>query len=248
MRALAVVLTICASGVAAQELTIATGGHYPPYIFDPATPQATGLDKDLVDEICVRGGYTCVWVDLPMDDIFQALARGEVDVVTGGFGYSTERDSIVDFTCPYVRGGDDVGTFLAAVEEIDLIEARIGVLVGSLYESALAKANRATVPFPTEEAALDALIAGDIDVVFGSQNMQEDAASRGGFFAVGEYPTFSGGSVLGVAETAPQLLTDLDALLAEISADGTLDRLHTKWLGAGDGDVIARCMDPAALT
>ena len=248
MKALALALTICAGSAAAQELTIATGGHYPPFIFDPATPQAMGLDKDVVDEICRRGGYTCTWVDLPMDGIFQALARGDVDIVTGGFGYSTDRDAIVDFTCPYVLSGDERGTFLAVDEDVDLINDRIGVLVGSLYEAALRKAGRNVVTFPTEEDAIAALIAGQVDVTFGSRNMEDEAGRAGALVKVGEYPTFSGGSVLGVAETAPDLLRDLDNLLAEISADGTLERLHIKWFGFGDGDVIARCMDPTPLT
>lgn len=248
MKTLCVLLMILGSTAAADTLRIATGGHYPPYIFNPATPNAAGLDKDLLDEICSRGGYDCVWVDLPMDDIFQALARGDVDVVTGGFGYSSQRDEIVDFTCPYVTSGDSKGNFIGRDADIDLITARIGTLAESLYQKAMEQANRDVRTYSTEADALNALAAGDIDVVFGSHNMVEQAKSRRGYLELGEYPTFSGGTVLGVAEDAPELLGDLDRLLAKISADGTLAQLQMQWLGTDSGDVIARCYDPAALT
>lgn len=248
MKRLAALLTLMAGPLAAEDLIIATGGHYPPYIFAPGTPDAIGLDKDIVDEICDRGGFTCTWVDLPMDNIFERLAAGEVDIVTGGFGYSVERDAIVDFTCPYVRSGEDSGDFIARTPEVDLVNARIGVLVGSLYESAMRKANREVITYPTEEAALAALASGDIDVVFGSHNAWRQVQDTPGFFDVGDYPTFSGGSVLGVAETAPELLTTLDDILADMSADGTLSRLQVQWLGEDQGDVIAQCQNLDALT
>ena len=113
MKTLAVLLALTGGIASAEPLRIATGGHYPPYIYNPATDGAAGLDTDLMTEICQRGDFDCTWVDLPMSDIFQALARGDVDVVTGGFGYSTERDALVDFTCPYVGGEENNGRLVA---------------------------------------------------------------------------------------------------------------------------------------
>lgn len=248
MKLLAALLCLTASAAAADQLTIATGGHYPPYIFDPATPDARGFEVDLVNELCARGGHACTWVDLPMGDIFQALARGDVDIVTGGFGYSVARDEIVDFTCPYVTSGEDTGDFVATTPDVDLVTARIGVLEQSLYQGAMQQAGRDVRPYVTEALALDALQRGEIDVVFGSHNMKRLAEQREGLYDVGVYPTFSGGSVLAVSEDAPDLLAQLDALLAEVSADGTLARLQVQWLGSDQGDVIARCNDINALT
>jgi ABC-type amino acid transport substrate-binding protein len=248
MKGLAALLVLLAGTVSAETLRIATGGHYPPYIYNPGTEGVSGLDKDLMDEICTRGGFDCVWVDLPMGDIFQALARGDVDVVTGGFGYSAERDALVDFTCPYVLRGDSNGHFIAKTQQVDLIKSQIGTLEQSLFQEAMERANRDVRTYPTEAAALDGLVAGDVDVVFGSANMAQIAQSRDRFYDVGEYPTFSGGSVIGVSEDAPSLLVALDSLLKDISKDGTLGNLQLKWLGDDLGDVIARCPNITALT
>ena len=248
MKTLALLFIMLSSAAFGEPLRIATGGHFPPYIFDPDTDTARGLDKDLLDEICARGAFECTWVDLPMSDIFQALVRGEVDVVTGGFGYSTERDALVDFTCPYVGSDENNGQFIGLEPDVDLITSRIGALDQSLYLSAMVKADRNTFAFATEEAALDALLAGDIDVVFGSNNMKHMAQTRGGFVDLGEYPTFSGGTVLAVSEQASDLRRTLDRLLADMSADGTLGRIQMRWLGEDEGDVIARCLDLNALT
>lgn len=247
MKALALLLAVAGGAASAEPLRIATGGHYPPYIYNPDTPEASGLDKDLMDEICERGGYECTWIDLPMGDIFQALARGEVDVVTGGFGYSTERDAIADFTCPYVISTQNTGQFIATRQSVDLITGRLGALDQSLYLLAMKYAERDVTAYPTEEDALNALIAGEVDAIFGSHNMVAMAMAQGGFYEVGEYPTFSGGTVLGVSEDAPELRAALDDLLAKISSDGTLGQLQMRWLGEDSGDVIARCFDPAAL-
>lgn len=248
MKALIPALILLAAPVTAEELTIATGGHYPPYILFPGTEEATGLDKVLMDEICARGGYDCTWVDLPMNDIFQALARGDVDVVAGGFGYTEERDQIVDFTCPYNVSDDNTGVFFALSPEADLLESTVGVLDASLYKSAMERVGREVVTYPTEAAALNGLLAGEVDVTFGSHNMEGMAGGRSDVFLVGEYPTFSGGTVLGVSEDAPDLRRALDDLLAEISADGTLSELQMEWLGKDQGDIIARCASPVPLT
>lgn len=248
MKRLAFLLALLGTAATAEELRIATGGHYPPYIYEPGTAAARGLDKDLMDEICARGGFDCTWVDLPMGTIFQQLADGEVDVVTGGFGYSSERDALVDFTCPYVTSGDSTGLFVGRSEDIDLLSARIAALDASLYLKAMEQAQRNVTPYPTEAAALDALTAGDVDVVFGSHNMVAMATARDGYHRLGEYPTFSGGTVLGVSEDAPELRAKLDDLLAKISSDGTLGQLQLQWLGQDSGDTISRCFDPSALT
>ncbi|SLN21133.1 substrate-binding periplasmic protein [Pseudooctadecabacter jejudonensis] len=241
MRSLALLLTLAATAPAADTLTIATGGHYPPYIFDPGTDDVRGFDKTLVDELCARGGYTCEWVDLPMGDIFQALARGDVDIVTGGFGYSMARDRIVDFTCPYVTSGNESGEFIATQPTVDLSTATIGVLDQSLYHAAMDQAGRKTQAFPTEEAALAALAAGEIDALFGSHNARAQITDQSGYYVVGEYPTFSGGSALAIAEDAQDLLRHFDDLLAEVSADGTLSQFQQQWLGTDQGDLIAQC-------
>jgi len=148
MKVLAILLALLGGTASADTLRIATGGHYPPYIYNPTPDEAAGLDKDLLGEICARGDFDCTWVDLPMSDIFQALARGEVDVVTGGFGYSDERDALV----------------------------------------------------------------------------------------------------VAVSEQATALRNTLDAILADMSSDGTLGEIQQRWLGYDEGDVISRCLDLNALT
>ena len=248
MKGLVFLLAVMGSSVSAEPLRIATGGHFPPYIYAPTTPDARGFDKDLLDAICELGSFECEWVDLPMDDIFQALARGDIDVVAGGFGYSSARDELVDFTCTYSIKGDNTGTFIGTMPDQDLITARVGVLVSSLFQISMEQANRTTIPYSTEQGALEALSRGEIDVVFGSGNMVDMIAGADGFYELGTYPTFSGGTVLGVSEDAPELRRTLDRLLAEMSADGTLGQIQLEWLGRDEGDVIARCNDPLALT
>jgi len=242
------VLLALAAPAAADPLRIATGGHYPPYIWVEDGQPVQGLDYDLMNEICARRDFDCTWVDMPMSDIFDAVTAGEVDVVTGGFGYSAERDRIVDFTCPYWSLGENQGAFLSLDPEADLIESEIGVLDASLYAAALERANRDIRPYATEEEALAALLAGDVPVIFGSHNLEELALAQPGVVRRGSYPTFSGGTAFIVSEDAPALRDALDAALAEIEEDGTLSRLQVQWLGVDQGDIIARCKLTNALT
>lgn len=248
MKKLVLALAVFAAPLQAEDLRIATGGHFPPYIFDPMTTQVRGFDKDLMDEICARGDFDCTWVDLPMGDIFQALARGEVDIVTGGFGYSNERDTIVDFTCPYVVSNGSSGEFITMSRDVDLIEGRIGALDQSLYLSAMQQVGRDVRAYGTEAAALDALAAGDIDAVFGSHNMVDVATSQPGYFSAGTHPTFSGGTVLGVSEDAPQLRVRLNAILADLAEEGVLADIQLRWLGEVRGDGSDICYNNVGLT
>ena len=246
--ALSLTLTIIGGATSAAPLRIATGGHFPPYIFDPGTNAARGMDKDLLDEICTRGDFECTWVDLPMNDIFQSLVRGEIDVITGGFGYSLERDQLVDFTCPYRRTRSGHGTFIGTKTGHDLTTARTGVLDQSLFHSAMEQAGRTAVPYPSQDVILDALTSGEIDVAFGSSFLIDLAEGRGGFIELGDHPTFPSGTVLAVSEDNPDLRAELNELLAQISGDGTLGQLQQRWFGQNEGDVIGDCLAPSAFS
>jgi ABC-type amino acid transport substrate-binding protein len=237
MRCLALVLALAAP---AQAETLRIGGtnDYPPYLFRDGG-RVVGMDADLMSAICARGGFECIWVELPLEDLLAAVRDGRVDVAVSGIGINTEREALMDFTCPYFLSDTFTGSFLARDPGVDLAAVAIAVGTQSLYEKAMVQAGYRTLPFPNETQALQAVVDGRAAAFFGSNQVSNDLAAQ--LVIVGEHPIRTLGPALGVGEDADVLRRRLDAILAALSREGQLAAMQRAWLDTDQGDVIARC-------
>lgn len=238
----AALLAMMAQTAQAEVLRIGAGPDYPPY-FMVENGQRKGIDSALLDEICARASYNCVWTYMPLASLLQAVVEGEIDVAAGGIGYSLERDRVVDFSCVYVIDDNPEGTFFA-LTHLDLQAAEIAVTGQSLYHNALQKAGYTIRAFDGEEDAINAVLSGKVDAYFGSAHIVQNILDLDGrLINVGTHPTMTSGPAFVVAEERAELLGMLNQNLADISAEGRLAELQQEWLNINQGDVIAKCFD-----
>jgi ABC-type amino acid transport substrate-binding protein len=86
------------------DLVVGTSGDSPPY----STRRGgtiTGLEVDLAMEVGKKLGRHVRIVDMPWDELFDALGNGRVDVVMAGVTVTTERELRFAFAEPYLRTG-----------------------------------------------------------------------------------------------------------------------------------------------
>ena len=138
-----------------------------------AKGQWQGVEVELGRALAARLNLQPVFKAYPAEDLTDALLNGKVDVIMAGLPITPEKRLLMDFASPYLVSGQ-----AAIVRTPDLPHAntlikirsariRIGVLADSPGADYAARYfTRATrQPFPDAAAAVDALRAGQVDLV-----------------------------------------------------------------------------------
>jgi polar amino acid transport system substrate-binding protein len=226
-----------------RTVVIVTENAYPPLQFiDPKTGKAIGWEYEAVDEMAKRLNFKVEIQNTSWDAMIQSVSDGQYDMGMTGITIRDDRREKVDFSDPYmhsemrmlVRADEtrfsDEKEF--AAEENLLIAAQPGttpfyVAVYDILDGN--EANPRIKLFETFGATVQALLAGDVDLV-----MTDGVAANG-------YVESSGGKlkVIGgplgsedfgfIFPKGSDLVAPINAAIASMRADGTLDALNTKW-------------------
>ena len=238
--------TMSASGLpdlGGRVIVAVTENAYTPLNFvDPKTGKAMGWEYDAVNEIAKRLGATVEWKVCSWDTMIQAVRDGQFDVGMDGITINQERKAQVDFSAPYMVSQQFM---LVRADESRFADAKAfganpKLLVGSqagttnffvaIYEVLDGNEKNPRVKlFETFGAAVQALLAGDVDTVL------MDAASTKGF--IGDNPNMlkTVGGPLGTEEfgfifkPGSDLVAPFNAAIESMKKDGSLEALNTKW-------------------
>ncbi len=221
-----------------RTITVAVENAYLPFNYiDPTTGQPSGWDYEAIDAICALLNCKPVYVEAAWEGMIQAVANGQYDMAADGITITTDRAQIVDFSDGYisiqqrllVRANETRINSIADVQNNPAI--RIGTQTGTTnYETGVqvfgAERLQAFEQFPF---AVQALIAGDIDVV-----LMDETAGQGyvGVNAdqlklVGE--PLSSDQLGFIFPKGSDLVAPFNAALAELRANGKLDELADKY-------------------
>lgn len=227
-----------------RTIEAVTENAYTPLNFvDPKTGEGIGWEYDAFNEIAKRLNAKVHWNLSSWDTMIQAVHDGQFDVGMDGITITDERKQQVDFSDPYmvsqqfmlVRADDDKITGPQSFKDNPdlLIGAQAGttnfyVAVYDVLDGD--EANPRIKLFDTFGASVQALKTGDVDMVLMDQTSANGyiGANPGAFKVVGE-PL--GTEEFGFIFTpGSDLVAPVNAAIAEMKADGTLDKLNQKWL------------------
>lgn len=227
----------------ALEVVIGTSASYPPIIIHDGGAPVSGLEGELLSQICTRAGWSCTWEIMPFDVIFAALEVGRIDMAANSLGHTPDRAARVHMTCPYrpIAPDDMRGTFFTRDPSHDPRSGPIAVLRGTLHHIALAEAGLDARLFSEDRVALDSVVAGAIPTYFGPAPAVENHPSGAVLTPADEMQIQSGGTALAVSPLRPELAAALDAQLVALSRDGTITALTRQWIGEAVDDPIALC-------
>ncbi len=195
-----------------------------------------------MNEIARRLNFHVEYHNISWDAMIQAVSDGQYDIGMTGITIRDDRKEKVDFSDPYmrsemymlVRGDEDRFTdakSFAAFEE-GLIGAQPGTtpFYVAVYEVLDGdEANPRIKAFETFGAAVQALRAGDVDLVLtdGTAGKGYADASDGALKLIGEpLGTEDFGFIF---RKGSDLVAPINAGIAALMADGTLDALNKKW-------------------
>jgi polar amino acid transport system substrate-binding protein len=228
--------------LAGKEIVIVTENAYPPLQFLDAAGTQIGWEYDALAEIAKRLNITVKYENISWDAMIPAVSEGQFDMGMTGITIKDDRKEMVDFSDSYmtsemvmmVRGDEarftDAASF-AAMPEL-LIAAQPGTTpfyVGVYNVLDGDEANPRIKLFETFGATVEALKAGDVDLVLtdGTAGNGYVDASAGGLKIIGEkLGTEDFGFIF---PKGSDLVAPMNAAIAAMKADGTIDALNKKW-------------------
>jgi polar amino acid transport system substrate-binding protein len=221
-----------------REVTVAVENAYLPFNYiDPESGEGAGWDYDAWNAICEQLNCVPVYEEAAWEGMIQAVADEQFDAAADGITINDERAEIVDFSDGYitvaqrllVRKGEDR---FAEADDITADESiKIGTQTGTTnFDKAVELWGESRIQaFEQFGFAVQALINGDVDVVI----MDETAGlgyvgeNADELELVGE-PLQS--DELGfIFPKGSDLVDPVNAALAALEADGTLDELAAKY-------------------
>ena len=249
--ALAATALLLAAPASAQDLpdlggraiTVVTENAYPPLQFvDPDTGEAIGWEYDAVAEIAERLNLKVSYENTSWDAMIPAVAQNQYDMGMTGITIREDRAEMVDFSAPYMRSemvmlvrGDEErfadAEGFASGEDL-LMAAQPGTTpfyVGVYDVLDGDEANPRIRLFETFGAGVQALRTGDVDLVL------TDGTAGAGYVDASDGALKIVGGPLGTEDfgfifpPGSDLVGPIDAAIASMREDGTLDALNTEW-------------------
>ena len=209
---------------------------------DQKTGAWIGLEYDLVNEIAARVKAKVEWRTSAWDVMLQGVRDGQYDMAIDGISVNPERAQIVDFSDPYLTSEQvmlvrsDEARFTDAVSFRANEPLLIGTQAGTtnfyvaIYDVLDGnEANPRVRLFDTFGTSVEALRSGDVDLVLMDSSGVEGylGANPGAFKVVG---TPLGTDSFAIAlQKGSDLLTPVNAALAQMAADDTLDLVRKRW-------------------
>ncbi len=230
-----------AQDLGGRVLIVGSDTTYPPFETVNQEGEIVGFDVDVVNAICERVNCVAQFQTTAWDGIIPALAAGEFDMIASGMSITEERARQIQFTDPYhevnqavaLRTQDDDYTLEDFTDGDLMLGAQVGTTNAILAEELVGR-DRVRL-YDDFNAAIMALINGDVDGVMIDDTSADAFVQQYAGQIVAGIRDVQSGDVLGFAvRLGDELVDALNAGLAMIRADGTLDALVEKWLVESD--------------
>lgn len=248
---MAIMLIGCFAGCGSEskKLLVATNAEFEPFESLTADGEFVGFDIDLMNAIAKKMGYEVQYENMEFDGVVAAVANGTTDLAISGLTINAKRAKSVNFSNPYYDGAAQIlivgkndtyytGTDKATLDE-QLKGQKIGVCsgyTGQFYAEGsedwnFKKIEGATVKiYENISLAIADLKAGNINAIIMDDSVAKEAASANADVAkvidialtVEEYG-------IAIDKNNAELKEKVDAALAELVKDGTVDKLLEKY-------------------
>lgn len=242
--------TICNAG----KIVISTDADYAPQSSVTASGGYEGFDIDVGEEIARRLGVTAEWSAQIWDTVIAGSWSGRWDMSVGSITVCCERDQLFDFTQPYYYTPAQVAVLessgFASIDDIAGETACVGEDTTYLYwvegTLELAAPNRIVREAPADMVAFtletdancaEAMRSGQTEVgqvfVTADPVIEQAIGAETPIVRLGD-PIFYEALAVAFDKNGPEraaLLAEVDRIIGEMHADGTMTELSEKWYG-----------------
>lgn len=219
---------------AGGTLVMGTNAEFPPYEFYEGQ-EVVGIDAEMAAAVAEKLGMELKIEDMAFDSLIPALSSGKIDIVAAGMTVTEDRLEFVNFSDTYATGIQAIivpeGSEIASAD--DLAGKTIGVQQGTTGDIFATDIEGATIErYAKGMEAVQSLSQGKIDaVIIDNEPANVFVSEVEGLqildeaFAVEDY-------AVAVAKDNEELLDQVNAALAELKEDGTLQAIVDKYITA----------------
>jgi polar amino acid transport system substrate-binding protein len=206
-----------------------------PYVFpDPQQPEhLIGFEVEIADALAQKLGVHAQMVQNQWDGLVPALQRGNFDIILNGLEITDEHREQVAMSAPYYVYSQQIITRKDnnSLTNLDSLKGKIvGTLSATVAQRMLEKAGNVDVRvYPGQVEPFRDLNNGRIDAVMLDRPIavyyltkEPNLKQSGEPFAPGYYG-------IGIRKDDQALLVALNKAVAELQADGTLEKIYRKW-------------------
>ena len=239
--AAALAATVVAGPAAAQQvLKVGSTPTGIPFTFlDTKTNTIQGVMVDLITAVGNDAGFKVQIEPMQFSALIAGLTANKIDIIAAAMYITAPRKEVIDFSAPVYSYGEGLIVPKADTKDYktfaDLKGATVGAQVGTAYVEPLKKAGTFaevkiydTIPDILRDVNTGRLKAGFADYPILAYNLQQGNFPE--VRLVKSYGSTIVGSVgIGVRKSDGELLKKIDASLAKLKGNGTVDKILAKW-------------------
>lgn len=219
------------------KLILGLDATFKPMGFTDEQDNIVGFDIDLAEEVCKRMGVELVKQPVDWDTKEQDLNAGKIDCIWNGMSVNAERAEIMNLSDPYMKNDMIfvVKTDSDIASQADLDGKNVAVQSGSTAQEILADSGLNIVPveLATNVECLQQLDLDLADAVFmDSVVANYEITTTGKAYTVLPDGLAPEEYAIGFRKNDQALRDEVQKILSEMKADGTVAEISTKWFGS----------------
>ncbi|MBO7252499.1 MAG: amino acid ABC transporter substrate-binding protein [Oscillospiraceae bacterium] len=222
------------------KLIMSTNAAFPPYEMTTDDGGFVGIDIEIAEAIAYKLGLELVVDDMDFDAAQLAVQQGKSDMCMAGLSVTDERKLVMDFSSTYATGvqvvivkeGSDVTMDNMGTKMIGTQRGTTGYIYASDSPENGGYGEDHVIAYDNGITAVQALVNGQVDcVIIDNAPAQEFVLANPGLvlldgeWVVEEY-------AIGLNKNNPELNAAINAALAELIADGTVQAIIDKYISA----------------
>lgn len=223
-----------------DALVVATDAAFPPFEFiEEESKDIIGFDIDLMNAIAEKADLDITYQNVAWDPLLAGMADCQYDMAISAMTITAERAEQFSFSDPYINAGQIVAVQIDN-DEIngpdDLSGKNVGAQIGTTGAMEIEAIEDTTLKvYDTYELAFLDLVNGQIDAVVadyplavGFVNQYSDRLKLvGDVFTDENYG-------IAFCKGNTELISKINAALAELKEEGLIDELVKKWYTVAD--------------
>ena len=219
----------------AGTLIMATNAEFPPYEYHDGD-NIVGIDAEIAAAISEKMGCKLQIEDIAFDSVIPEVTSGKADIGMAGMTVTEERKQSVDFSDTYAEASQViiVKDDSAIASPDDLKDKIIGVQTGTTGDIYATDdfGDKNVERYNKGMEAVQALSQGKIDAVIIDREPAKVFVKENTGLKILDEAYTTEEYAIAVAKGNTKLLSNINAALAELKADGTLDKIVSKYITA----------------
>ncbi|HTH14446.1 MAG TPA: basic amino acid ABC transporter substrate-binding protein [Spirochaetia bacterium] len=232
----AALFTSCAPAPA-KKLVVAQDTTFPPMEYLDDSKAQVGFDVDLMNAVAKEAKLDLEFKSVSWDGIFAGVQNGTYDIIASSVTITDERQKTLDFSTPYINAGQVLVVLADNTKDTklaDFVGRNVGAQVNTTGSMEVDKVKGAKLKAYDDIAlSFDDLVSKRVDAVVIDGPVAalylKNAKFAGKIKIVGEPMTSEFYGIV-VKKGNKELLDKINAALATLTTNGTLEQLKAKWL------------------